>query len=95
MMKKNWSKNKLTKAVGDLGKLSKSAGIPLHGFFNVETLQSKEFQDAFGKAVLFCVTTSGKNANWACKKVMEDVLRGFLTILRQQKENKNPNKKKK
>ena len=85
MLRGHWTKNRLTKAIKNLSKKPNAYGIPLHVFFDKDTIESEEFTKIFGAGVEFAMVNSGRSANWACKKILFDVLNGFLTTLKERK----------
>lgn len=85
MLRPTWTKNKLTKAVNALLIKPDAYGVPLQLFFTEEGIKSDEFKEILGSATAGICMDGSKTPRWACRRVLKDVLNGFLTIIRRKK----------
>lgn len=89
LLRPNLTKNKISQRVARIERLPNSAGIPLQLLFKEDTIESEPFQSLFGNVIANYCTSTGKSANFVCKKALRDILNGFLCILRKEHSEDN------
>ena len=84
-LKGHWTKNRLSFAIKNIKLCSNNVLIPLGLFFDEQFFNDTDnfYKDKFGKAVGICMERTGKPGQWAIKRIMHDVLNGFIVLLRE------------